>query len=121
MHDKPIVNCTKCNSSDIAVNNYSAKCLECSYIFLLSDRTRAFPASGYEDTFKDNFIQQYRGYNIYWYDSSINDKRYTFWYSYNDSDYASFIESLDECYLLIDEYIDMKERKDTNTKLSKGV
>lgn len=101
MHDKPIVTCTKCNGSDIVVNNYSAKCLECSYIFLLSDRTRAFPASGYEDTVKDNFIQQYRGYNIYWY-QSFDRERFTFWVSSEDSDYYSSIGTIDECKSLID-------------------
>jgi DNA-directed RNA polymerase subunit RPC12/RpoP len=115
MHNKSIIKCPNCGSSDIYMNKQLCKCSECSTIFLLSDKTRAFNCSDYEKTFRDSYIRQYKGYNIYEYQNIFNENKLTFWYSSNDSEYISSVDTLDECYDLIDKTIELAlEAKDKN-------
>jgi ribosomal protein S27E len=105
MHEKIIIECTECKSTNIIYNKANdclGKCLDCSKIFLISDRTRAFICSRYEKEFQDRYVMQYKGYNIYRYMNIINEEKYTFWCSSEDSDYYSGINTLDECYAVID-------------------
>lgn len=109
MHNKPIIKCPKCDSSDIYMKKHLCKCSDCSTIFLISDRTRAFDCSDYEKTFRDRYVQQYRGYNIYEYKNVFNENKLTFWYSSDDSRYISSVETIDDCYELIDKAIEQIE------------
>ena len=113
MHEKIIINCTKCKSTNIICNKASehlGKCLDCSNIFLISDKTRAFISSNYEKRFQDKYVMQYKGHNIYKYMNIINEEKYTFWISSEDSNYYSSISTLDECYRIIDNEICNKKK-----------
>ena len=62
---------------------------------------RLFEKSEYEKTFEDRFVLNYKGFDIYEYQSFAR-LRYTFWSSSVDSDYYSSIGTIDECKSLID-------------------
>ena len=62
---------------------------------------RLFEKSEYEKTFEDRFVLNYKGFDIYEY-QSFDRERFTFWVSSEDSDYYSSIVTIDECKSLID-------------------
>lgn len=60
-----------------------------------------------ESTFEDRFVTNYKGYDIYEYQST-GRLRYTFWLSPIDSDYYSSIENIADCEFLIDRILEEK-------------
>ncbi len=68
---------------------------------------RLFEKSKYESTFEDRFVTNYKGYDIYEYQST-GRLRYTFWFSPIDSDYYSSIENIADCEFLIDRILEEK-------------
>lgn len=62
---------------------------------------RLFKKSEYEKKFEDRFVLNYKGYDIYEY-QSFDRERFTFWSSSVDSDYYISIGTIDECKSLID-------------------
>ena len=55
---------------------------------------RLFKKSDYEKTFKDRFVQRYRGIDIYWYLNLFEDISLTFWYGSESSEYNSSLDNL---------------------------
>lgn len=65
---------------------------------------RLFEKSEYEKTFEDRFVLNYKGFDIYEY-QSFDRLRYTFWLSSVDPDYYSSIETIKDCEFLIDRFV----------------
>lgn len=65
---------------------------------------RLFKKSEYEKTFEGRFVLNYKGFDIYEY-QSFDRLRFTFWYSSIDSDYYSSIETIKDCEFLIDRIV----------------
>ena len=108
MHEKLIIECSNCFSTNVLTNKHRCKCLDCNETFLKSDKTRAFICSSYEKEFEDTYIMQYRGYNIYSYINIMDEEKFTFWYSSEECEYYSSKNTLEDCYVLIDDIIKNK-------------
>lgn len=65
---------------------------------------RKFEKSTYEEEFTGKFNINYKGYDIYEY-NSMDRKLYTFWVSSESYDYYSSMQSLEDCKQLIDRII----------------
>ncbi len=105
IHEKSIIECSNCASTNIIVNKHLYKCLDCGETFLKSEKTRAFNCSSLEKEFQDSYVMQYRGYNIYTYENLLDELKYTFWYSSEDADYVSSKDSLIDAKESIDKII----------------
>lgn len=69
---------------------------------------RLFEKSNYETDFsKNKDVVDYKGYDIYTYDST-GRMRHTFWCSSEDSDYYSSMPTIDDCKMLIDRILENK-------------
>ena len=55
---------------------------------------RLFKKSDYEKTFKDRFVQRYRGIDIYWYINVIDYIGLTFWYGPESDEHISSLSTL---------------------------
>ena len=70
---------------------------------------RLFKKSDYEKTFKDRFVQRYRGIDIYWYINVIDDMKLTFWYGPNPDEYISLLSTLRDAKEQIDMILNERE------------
>ena len=70
---------------------------------------RLFKKSDYEKTFKDRFVQRYRGIDIYWYLNIIDDLRLTFWYGPASDEYISSLSAMSDAKEQIDMILNEKE------------
>ena len=70
---------------------------------------RLFKKSDYEKTFKDRFVQRYRGIDIYWYINVIDDMKLTFWYDQESSEYISSLSTLRDAKEQIDIILNERE------------
>ena len=71
--------------------------------------SRLFKKSNYEKEFgktESLSIFNYKGYDIYSYLTLFDEVRYAFWYSSEDSEYLSSIETTDDCTKLIDNILE---------------
>ena len=66
---------------------------------------RLFNKSDYEKEFKDQFVCNYRGIDIYWYSNILDNMNYTYWYGPNNSEYISGLPTLQDAESSIDFYL----------------
>lgn len=70
---------------------------------------RLFGKSEYEKEFKDQFVCNYRGIDIYWYTNMLDGENYTYWYGPGNSEYISGISTLSDAKNNIDYYFNNRE------------
>ena len=70
---------------------------------------RLFKKSDYEKTFKDHFVQRYRGIDIYWHLNLTDDMKLTFWYGPESSEYNSSLSAMSDAKEQIDMILNEKE------------
>ena len=76
---------------------------------LVEISNRLFGKSEYEKEFKDQFVCNYRGIDIYWYINMLDGENYTYWYGPRNPEYISGISTLSDAESSIDFYLNNKE------------
>lgn len=69
---------------------------------------RLFGKSEYEKEFKDQFVCNYKGIDIYWYSNILDGENYTYWYGPRNPEYISGISTLSDAKNNIDYYFTNK-------------